>query len=103
MTRVSSGNSDRRQRYGEETSLEKEGLGEVQLEKIPCSRMRVCVSMSLGCRMSTVSPKCEKVCADDRFLHIGDDEDPWQRAAETEVECEGSLSVRAYGCIVYGV
>ena len=64
MTCVSSGNSDRRRRYGEETSLEKrEGLGEVQLERIPCTCRRVCVSMSLGCRMSTVSPKCARKSA----------------------------------------
>ena len=64
MTYVSSGNSDRRQRYREETSLEKrEGLGEVQLERIPCTRRYVWVLMSLGCRMLTVSSKCARKSA----------------------------------------
>ena len=43
--------------YGLKESLgQREGLGEVQEEAMPCTRRRVVVSTSLECRMSTVRP-----------------------------------------------
>ena len=43
---------------------------------------------------------CKEVSSQDRFLNISDDENPWERASNTEVEGEGALSIRADGRVV---
>ena len=53
--------------------------------------------------MNKETKVAQKVCSEDGTFDVSNNKHPTERAAKSQVQCEGSLSVCLDGSVVYGL